>query len=277
MPASPRKPVKRRYSAPAVSRAVAILRILADHPEGISLADLSRISKIAKNSVFRILSTLVDEGCLAKDEGTQRFTMTGQLLDIAFRGTGADMLSQIALEPMRKLRESCGETVLLGKLAGHEGVVLEQVPGRQPVKVVVELGARFRLHTAAPAKAILAAMRTEESAPMLAAMTFKRFTPRTIVSLGDFSRALEKVKIEGCAWDLGEEIEDIRCVAAAIIDHRRIPVAAIWVTGPASRITGARLKKIGPLVLREANAISTHLGCPADQLIHPKVTQSAEH
>lgn len=263
--ASP-KTTKRVYAVPAVSRALSILRIIADHPEGISLADLSRFSKITKNSVFRILSTLVQEKCLAKDEVTQRFTMTGQLLDIALRGSGADQLSQIALESMRRLRDASRETVLLGKLVGHEGVVLEQVPGREAVKVVVELGARFRLHTAAPAKVILAAMPPAERDFHLQTIDFQRFTPGTITSMDAFQKVLEKAAAEGCAWDLGEEVEDIRCVAAPIFNHHRHPVSAIWVTGPASRITRARLEELSPLVIAEANSISLQLGCPADHL-----------
>ncbi len=94
--------------------------------------------------------------------------------------------------------------------------------------------------------------------------------------MSELLRALKKAKVEGCAWDLGEEIADIRCVAAPIFSHSRSPVAAIWMTGPASRITEARLRQLSPLVLGEANAISLHLGCPADHLVIPKNSGSPE-
>jgi len=237
-----------------------ILRLVAANPEGVTLAKLCRESTITKNSIFRILNTLVEEGVLRRDPASQQFTMTGQLLGMAYRGTGADVLSQVVQEPMRQLRDTTGETVLFGKLLGGQGVVLEQIPGTQAVKVQVEIGVRFQLHCAAPAKAILAVLPEEERVRICQSMDYPRYTKQTITGAAAMLKELAGVEASGIAYDRGEEIEDIRCVAAALLDHRKRPVGAIWITGPASRLDDAALVRHGREVLATARLLSQHLG-----------------
>ncbi len=248
------------YLSPAVSRALEILRLIAANPGGITLARLCRESKITKNSIFRILNTLVAEGALQRDPASQQFTMTGQLLGLAYRGTGADVLSQIVMEPMRQLRDRTGETVLFGKLLGTRGVVLDQLPSSNAIKVQVEIGITFPLHSAAPAKAILARLPSAERIKICQSIDYPTFTERTVSSAKALLSELEEIEKTQIAYDWGEEATDIRCAGSAIIDHRSLPVGAIWITGPASRLNNARLKECAKEVLNTASCVSRHLG-----------------
>lgn len=255
--ASPKSP---NYLSPAVSRAMEILRLIASNPEGITLARLCRESDIAKNSIFRILNSLTEEGILQRDPSSQHFSMTGQLLGLAYRGTGADVLSQVVFEPMRQLRDKSGETVLFGKLLGERGIVLEQFPSTHPVKVQVEIGTTFLMHCAAPAKAILASFPLKERERICNAISYPQYTARTIQSPSEMLDALSEVERSGIAFDWGEQMDDIRCVGSAIIDHRNLPAGALWITGPSSRLSDSQLKKLGALVLQTARFVSRQLG-----------------
>lgn len=254
---------KPRYGAPAVQRAVVLLRLLAEEPAGSTLAHLCRRSGISKNSVFRILNTLVNEGILERDEESQKFCIGGELLGIAFRGTGVDQLAEIAMEPMRQLRNQTGETVLLGKLLRGHGVVLEQIPGTHPVKVHIEPGTPFLLHCSAPGKSILAALPEVERRALIKSISYPKLTPKTITNPKSFEKHLRGVAENGFAVDLGEETPDIRCVSAAILDYRNRPVAAVWITGPASRFESAQLKKFAREVMETAARISKRIGSAA--------------
>lgn len=253
-----------RYGAPAVTRAITLLRLLADEPAGATLAHLCRRSGISKNSVFRILNTLAHEGILDRDEESQKFFLSGELLGIAFRGTGVDQLAAIAREPMRKLRDQTGETVLLGKLLRGQGVVLEQVTGSHSVKVHIEPGTPFYLHCSAPAKAILAALPEDERKALIQTISFKKLTPKTITDPVVFENQLKSAARHGYAFDLGEETADIRCVAAPILDYRSRPVAALWITGPASRFGNLPMKQFAAKVSQTAKSISHQIGYTAN-------------
>ena len=160
---------------------------------------------------------------------------------------------------MRALRDGTKETVALGVLSGGEGVVLNSVRSQEPVCVYVQTGHRFPLHTAAPAKAILAFLPEEEQKNFLEKMTFPRFTAKTIRNKKAFLEELKKVRREGIAFDMGEEARDLRCAAAPILDGSSYPVAAIWITGPESRLDPSTLASAGKLVSKTAEKIASFI------------------
>jgi Transcriptional regulator len=251
---------KPRYGAPAVERAVELLQLLAEEPAGCTLAQLCKRSNISKNSVFRILNTLVAADILEKDEDSQKFSIGGKLLGIAFRGTGAGQLTGVALDFMKQLRDQTGETVLLGKVLTDRGVVLEQVSGLHPVKVHVEPGTPFLLHSSAPGKAFLAALPEKERKQRVRHLTLRKQTERTLTNRVVFLKHLKHVSRTGIAVDLGEDTEGIHCVASAIRDYRNVPIAAVWITGPASRLGARQLPSLGKMVGEIAARISARFG-----------------
>ena len=91
--------------------------------------------------------------------------------------------------------------------------------------------------------------RAEE---IIRGIRFTPYTPKTIRDERKFLAELEEVRKNGFACDRGEEMEDLRCVAAPIRDIRRGTVSAVWITGPASRLTEAKMKKYAVLVRKTA-------------------------
>ena len=72
--------------APALDRGLAILEALDSRPEGMNLSELSRIIGSPKNSTSRFMQTLIGRGYLTRDDGTQRFRLTGKLLRLVLFG-----------------------------------------------------------------------------------------------------------------------------------------------------------------------------------------------
>ena len=153
-----------------------------------------------------------------------------------------------------------GETALLGTLAGNHGVVLDQVASSHPVKVVVEIGHAFTLHTAAPAKAMLAHWSPEAQKTFVQQMKFTKHTRHTITNATAFHAELKQASKTGYALDRGEESETFACVAAPVFDHRSHPVASIWISGPSDRVTPGNLDKLGQKVKQFADQLSRQLG-----------------
>ena len=57
---------------------------------------------------------------------------------------------------MRALRDDLKKSVFLGILINNEGTILEQVTSSYPVKLSVELGTRYSIHSSVGGKSILA-------------------------------------------------------------------------------------------------------------------------
>ncbi|MBE6406652.1 MAG: IclR family transcriptional regulator [Lentisphaerae bacterium] len=229
-----------KYIVPALYRGLNVLEELSRYPRGVTLTEIP--GDIPPATLYRILTTLTRLGYVVRDPN-DRYRLSRKLLSLGSRAINRNDLVERALPIMRELRDLTGETVLLASLYGTEGVVLAQVESNQAVKVTIQIGHHFPLHSAAPGKAILAYLPEEERSMILEQMVFTRFTESTITDRGTFEKTLQQVRKNGYAFDYGEELEDIRCAAAPLLDENNYPEGAIWISGPASRLPNHTLKK----------------------------------
>ncbi len=230
---------------PALERGLQLLEKIAAHPDGVAAAELSGLG-LPVASLYRSLNVLQRMNYITGD-GKDGYRLSRKLLKMGYQATAGSLVER-ALPVMRELAGVCQETVLLGTLYGSEGVVLEEVVSSHPVKVTVAIGHHFPLHSAAPGKAMLAFLPPERCRELVDLLKFTRFNERTVINKEAFLRELEVVRQAGFALDRGEEIAEIRCVAAPVWDYRGQVAAALWIGGPASRMPDASLAKLGNLV-----------------------------
>ncbi len=249
-----------RYIVPNLDRALAMLELLSSRPGGLNVSDLGVELKIPKNSAFRIAVTLENRGFLEKIGSSKRYRLTPRLLVLGAVSVTDPNLFEKSIDVMRRLRDETGETALIGTLAGDEGVVLDQALGSHPFKFSVDAGTRFPLHTAAPGKAMLAALPENERKERAGRMKLTRFTPNTITDRGKFLAHLKEVAERGYGFDLGEEMEGQTCIGAAIRSATGGVLGALWITAPASRIVDGQLDTLGFLVKSHADEISSRFG-----------------
>ena len=253
-----------RYIIPNLDRALRTIELLSNHSDGLSASDIGKELGIPQNSAFRIARTLEGRGYISRDNETKTFQLTPKLFTVGATAAGrAHNLIEIALDPMRQLRDLTRETVLLGTILGAEGVVLEQVVGTHNFKFMVNPGLRFSLHTAAPGKAMLAELPEDERERILAKMPFEKFTNTTITSRSDFRLALEDSRKQGYGIDHGEEVEGQHCLGSAILDRHGYPVGSVWITAPSSRVPESQFEQVGAHIASTALTISQKLGYQA--------------
>ncbi len=252
-------PMKRaggRYQVPALARGLHILEFLASSPDGSTVSDVAAYLKLPKPSAFRMMVTLAEQGYLLRDGDGSIYRLSRKMLSLGYAAVDALGLVERSMDVLRKLRDVTHETALIAVLSGNEGIVLEQAPSTHAVKVLVEVGHRFPLHTAAPGKAILAFLPEGERDAILDSLVYEKFTQRTITSRNGMLMELENVRKNGAAYDRGEELDDLRCVGAAVLDGRGYPLAAIWISGPSSRINDSDLTRFSGIVTKHAKIIS---------------------
>jgi IclR family acetate operon transcriptional repressor len=260
IPRTPKPDPRDRYRVPILDRTLDLLEVLADHPGGLTLTEMTDVLGLPKNTVFRIATTLVLRGYAERDESTKVYRLARRLLRLGHHAMGGESLVRMAAPILTALRDLTGETALLGTLSGQHGIVLDQAASLHPVKVVVELGHAFPLLTAAPAKAMLAFFPPGKREALLDSIRFERKTRHTIRSLAAYRRELGEVVKRGFALDRGEESETYACAAAPVFDHRGEAVAALWVSGPSDRVREERIVALGLQVKKMAAVLSQRLG-----------------
>lgn len=253
-------PSLERYRVPILDKSLDLLEAMVGHPDGLTLTELTDTLKIAKNSAFRIASTLTLRGYVDRDEASKRYSVSQKLLALSHNAIGGRRLIELAGPVLQALRDETKETALLGTLSGGGGVVLDQIASSHPVKVVVEIGHPFPLHTAAPAKAILAFLPPSKQKRFIDEIEFKTYTKATIKTAARYRRELADVAETGVAYDRGEESLTYACVAAPVFDHKGSPVAALWISGPSDRVTPEKMPDLGRMVRDHAAVLSARLG-----------------
>ena len=249
-----------KYHVPNLTRALHILELLTEHPEGLTTTQITTLLKIPRNSVFRITSTLVEYGYLVRDEETLIFQLSQKLLTMGYAALSEESLIEKSIGYMRRLRDQYKETVPLGILHGNEGVVVEEVQGTHSFRFVLEPGRRFHIHSAAPGKAIVAFLPEEERESLIRQTKFIKYNERTVKNKNEYREILAKVRKSGYAIDNAEEIEGMHCISAPIFNRHGYPVAAIWITGPSYRIKHKDFDQIGLDIKKATYRISKSLG-----------------
>ncbi len=255
-----------RYHVPNLERALAILEYMSDRPRASGISEIAEALAFPKNSVFRIVSTLHAHGYLNRDERTKHYTLGTKLLTIGYAAIQEGQLVEHAMDIMRQVRDETSETVCVGILdtPQAQGVVLESIPTPLQVKVIVGVGTRFPLHTAAPGKAILSRLPERERLAIVGRLNMTRFTDSTITDEATLLSAIEEAGRVGYAVDNCEHDLGIRCVGAAVVNQRGYPVGALWVTGPSYRFGADAFERTGEIVRLGAAAISQRYGGPAE-------------
>ena len=111
----------------AVERALAMLEAVAQEPEGLSNAEISRKLQIPKSSASYILRTLETQGYLNRDESTGKYRVGLKILSLSRGALSGIDVREVALPIMRHLVEKTSLTCHLAILDGPEAVYIEKV------------------------------------------------------------------------------------------------------------------------------------------------------
>lgn len=247
--------------------------IEAVEPRGATLADLTAAVSMAKSSVLRYLTTLVEMGVLRRD-GQGSFRLGLRLVELAGGLLENDDLRSAAEPLLHDLVALSGETVHLGVPSGAEVVYIAKVESKQSVRLVSRIGSRVPTHCSAMGKAILAGVPAAERAPLLGPLTGR--TPRTITSASRLASELDEVCRRGFSIDDEENETGVRCVGAAVSATNGRPLGAISVSGPAGRLGHDRAAELGPSVIETANEVARRLGHRASGDGSTSATEAAE-
>lgn len=251
---------KQKYNIPILVKGMGLLEIVSRYPQGLTLAELTSMTDIPKTSLYRILCSFAEQGYLVKDELTARFSLTHKIFGMAMSSIGGPSLLEYAYDPMRRLRDRLSETVVVGTLTENKIVILDQIIGLHHFCFTVKPGMKVCLHASAPGKAIAAFMDEHERQLLLKRITYTRYNDNTVTSRQELLAQIERVRHDGYALDLGEELIGVRCIGAPIFNRYGKAVAAVWITGPEARITDEVIPTHARAIMECTDEISQKLG-----------------
>lgn len=251
-------------SVRTLERGLSVLAALAEVREA-SLTQLSRRVGLSVSTVYRLLETLRQQGFVEWNGATGVFSVGLKAYQVGAAFSEGNVLLKAAQAEMRALvddlNESANLAILRESTAGNsEAVYVQQVEGRQLVRMFTQLGAAAPLHCSGVGKVLLAWQEQATVKRQVGEGPFTAFTPHSITTLPEYLTELERVRLQGYALDDQERELGVRCVAAPIRDHTGQVVAALSVSAPTTRLSGADVPRFLKRVQQATQAISARLG-----------------
>jgi IclR family transcriptional regulator, acetate operon repressor len=238
----------------AVDRACRLLMEVLDAPAAPSHTELMVATGLPKSTTSRLLLALERNSLVSRDPA-ERFHPGEAFLRFSWRGGGPAELASIAAPYLERLGDETGETVNLG--ITRRGVVeqIAQVDGRYLLGATNWVGRPVPLHSTALGKVLLAFGVVKVPAGRL-----QRCTPMTITSRAALEAELALVRRRGYALTDGELEPGLVAVSAPIHNNAGTTLAAVSVSGPATRLSGTPLRRAVAACVEQSVALSRALG-----------------
>jgi DNA-binding IclR family transcriptional regulator len=225
-------------SIAVLDRAFSILEVLARAGRPLTLAELSRESRLPKPTTHRILRSLRDLGYADQADRRGTYRLSDRLISLRQHGRDASVREK-ALPMMQRLHQAFDETVNLGLLEGVYIRYAHVLETAQPLRWIVKPGARDAFHTTALGRAIVAFLPGQQQERLVTkACSLERPADRRAVR-ARLERELAATRARGCALEEEETVAGVACVAAPLGAFGE-PLAAVSVSVPVNRFTQAR-------------------------------------
>ena len=256
-----RKPSSARFRTrlSSVANSLRLIKAFSEDQYEIGISDLAKRLGLAKSTVHRLASTLLEEGMLEQNPGDGKYHLGLALFEL---GTMVRRKMDFTVEArpfLRTLMEKTGETVHLAILDHDSILYIITHESKQALRMGSKVGTRAPVHSTAVGKVLLASQPDDEI-ERIVACGLPQSTPNTIAEAKALRRELAVVRAQNHAVDDEESEIGLRAIAAPIRTYSGDVVAAISIAGPVHRMAKKTLLSWVRELVEAADAVSQRLG-----------------
>lgn len=223
-----------RSGIQVIARAAAILRVLRDNTEGMSLGQIADRVELPRSTVQRIVGALQAERLVIATSSGGSIRLGPEITALS-EATRYNVVEECRLH-LSELSRRLGETADLSVLRGAGMIFLDQVPGTHRLRTISAVGDVFPLTTTANGRAALALLPEAEARSLVEAEWKRAHQPGDWMA---FARMLTDIRSQGIAEDADEHTIGISALGGAFRD-RNGEIHAISVPVPTPRFLAMR-------------------------------------
>jgi DNA-binding IclR family transcriptional regulator len=220
-----------------------------------ALPDLATELGLPRSTAHRLASALVERRYLKFTRGVG-YSLGPRLLELGHLTSQQTSLQRVAREFLEALADLTGDTVHLGVREGSRALYLDKIPGRRRVEIISRIGELQPLRSTGIGKALILDASEAQLRDYYQAEGPRGYSVR----LSTWLERMRDYAKNGYSFDLEENEDQIRCVAAPIRDVGGRIVAAISISSAAQYMSDTRMHELIPDIQDTANDISAALG-----------------
>jgi IclR family KDG regulon transcriptional repressor len=225
-------------SVKSAVRVVRIFELLSNHPDGLTVKEISKELSLPQSSTFNLAATLLDEGYLQQD-AIKRYRLGAKLIQVGTAAMESIDISSQGVPFLKQLMDGVQETVFMAVLSDDQLVYIAKIDNNRSIRTTAQPGSRKPLYCTGLGKAFLAFMPEDKREGLLDRM--------------------ETFLEQGYAVDNEENEEGLFCLAAPVYGPDGVMKAAISTAGPKERML-ARKALIVEQLLHTAGKITESIG-----------------
>jgi len=239
---------------PAVSRAIAILRLLGRSQAPMALKSISLELGMVSSTSLHILRVLVDEGLVKVDPGTKRYTLGVGMLALARSVIDSSPFASLVQPVLDRLSSTWNVTAIGVEVTGIDHmVVLALSRSRAPFSLHVDVGSRFPALISATGRLVAAYTELPERD---IERRFESLRWEQPPDLDAWRKEVQAVRRKGYSLDRGNYIGGIALIAVPVFDSKGRLTHSLVAAGLADQLNGAKSQALAKEMQAEAQAIS---------------------
>jgi DNA-binding IclR family transcriptional regulator len=233
----------------SLQRTVTLLRAVAAHPEGATIATLAAETSLPRPTTSRLLATLADAEFVERAGASDGWVLGREILSLGRAADPYGRLAQLAQPHLEQLARDAAESAMLGASDRSDRLeVIAQADAGNLVGVGNWVGRRFGLHASAGGKLILAGLADAGLEAALAGMTLERYTARTLTTRAALQAELRRVRRLGYAETVDELEIGLSSIGVVVGPMAGSVLLSVGVSGPTSRLSTGRRRELVPLI-----------------------------
>ncbi len=243
-----------RLGSQTLLRGLDVIDVVAEGP--VKLGELATRLGLTRSTTHRLASALTDRRYLSFVPHSG-YSLGPKLLELGFRVRDELDLPRVAAPHLERLALLTEDTVHLGVIDHGHVLYLDKVPGKRRINISSRIGELQPVTSTGLGRALI--LDLDEDAWVELFRT-ERTERRVETSLQEWLDRMRRYVRAGYAFDLEENEDQIRCVAAPVRDVAGRTIAAISVSSAAQYMSDQRMQTLSRDVLNTAQRISEDLG-----------------
>ena len=243
-----------RLGSQTLFRGLDVIELVAEGP--ITLGDLADRLGLTRSTTHRLASALADRRYLTFVPRSG-YSLGPKLLELGFRVRDELDLPRIAGPQLERLALLTEDTVHLGVLDRGQVLYLDKIAGKRRINISSRVGELQPVSSTGLGKALILDHDEESWANFFRSENGGQRTPN---ALQEWLARMRNYAQAGYAFDLEENEDQVRCVAAPVRDVAGNITAAISVSSAAQYMNDQRMQALTKDVVETARRISEDLG-----------------
>jgi DNA-binding IclR family transcriptional regulator len=244
-------------------RALHLIELLSNYPNGCPLAHLSEQADMNKSTVHRLLQGLHAAGYVTPAPAAGSYRLTTKFISVGQKALSSLNIIHVASGHLETLNLATCETVnFSSREDDHVILIYKLEPTTGMMRTRAYIGQHMPLYCSAMGKVFMA--HGQDDYPKNYWKSHREqiipLTSHTITELDQLYPELEDIRRDGFAMDREENELGVSCIAVPVFDiHHRVPYS-ISISLPTAKLQQLGQEALLKPLQAAANAISKELG-----------------